>query len=187
MLRSLVGSEMCIRDSVKSLTAVMSSTNNPALPRAKKEVAKVLMTPPKPSATAEEALDRSMHVWDLIGTKNSGSTREELRGRLASAYERSNYPSGVRRQLAAIIECGDLREKWTRRVSAPTLVIHGKDDPLAHYLGGVDIANNIKGARIELIEGMAHDLPKKFLGRLTTLLIDHLKSVEKADQKSRAA
>ena len=172
---------------IKSFTAVMSSTNNPKLPRAQKEVAKVLISPPKPSASPEEALDRSMRVWDLIGTKNSGSSREELRARLTAAYERSNYPSGVRRQLAAIIESGDLREQWTKNVTAPTLVIHGKDDPLAHYLGGVDISDNIEGSHLELIEGMAHDLPKKFLPRLTSILIDHLTTVEKEARKARAA
>ena len=172
---------------VKSLTAVMSSTNNPKLPRAKPEVAKVLLAPPKPAATPEEALERAMHVWSLIGTKDSGSSKDELKSRLSASYERSNYPSGMRRQLAAIIESGDLRERWTRKVTAPSLVIHGKDDPLSHYKGGVDIAENIEGAELLLVDGMAHDLPKKFLPRIAQKLIDHVDAVENGAAKTRAA
>ena len=82
-------------DRVASFTAIMSSTNNPKLPRATGDVAKALLSPPKPAATKEEALERSMYVWSLIGTKDSGSTDDELRARLAASYERSNYPAGT--------------------------------------------------------------------------------------------
>jgi len=93
----------------------------------------------------------------------------------------------MRRQLSAIIESGDLRERWTRKITAPSLVIHGKDDPLSHYKGGVDIAENIDGAELVLVEGMAHDLPKKFLPRISKKLIDHIDTVENGAIKTRAA
>lgn len=81
-------------DRVDHLAVIMTSTNNPALPRAKGEIAKALMAPPANIKTREEALERVMYLWSLIGTKNSGATDEELRARLAAAYERSHYPAG---------------------------------------------------------------------------------------------
>ncbi len=161
---------------VKGLAIIMSSTNNPRLPRARAEIARALMAPPANIATKEQALERAMYLWNLIGTKNSGAGEEELRARLAASYERSHYPAGARRQLAAIIETGDLRKDFTRKITAPALVIHGSDDPLAPPAGGVDIFKNIKGADLEIIEGMGHDIPKKFRARIAARIIAHFQS-----------
>jgi pimeloyl-ACP methyl ester carboxylesterase len=160
-------------DRIDRLAVIMTSTNNPALPRAKGEIAKALMAPPANIRTREEALERAMYLWSLIGTKNSGASDEELRARLAAAYERSHYPAGPRRQLAAVIDTGDLRKNYTRKISAPTLVIHGSEDPLAPPAGGVDVFRNIKGADLEIIEGMGHDIPKKFRPRIAERIIGH--------------
>ncbi len=161
---------------VSTLTIIMSSTNNPALPRARAEIAKALMAPPMKTATKEEALERAMYIWSMIGTKNSGASNDELRARLAAAYERGHYPAGPRRQLAAIIETGDLRARFTRKIKAPTLVIHGSDDPLAPPAGGVDVAKNIPGARLEIIEGMGHDIPKKFRGAIAAMIVELMRA-----------
>lgn len=158
---------------VKRLAIIMSSTNNPRLPRARAEIARALMARPSNITTKEQALERAMYLWNLIGTKNSGASEEELRARLAASYERSHYPAGARRQLAAIIETGDLRKDFTRKIAAPTLVIHGSDDPLAPPAGGVDIFKTIKGADLEIIEGMGHDIPKKFRARIAARIIGH--------------
>lgn len=160
-------------DRVRRLAIIMSSTNNPALPRARAEIARALMSPPSNINTKEEALERAMYLWNLIGTKSSGASEDELRARLAASYERAHYPAGPRRQLAAIIETGDLRKKYTRRIKAPTLVIHGSEDPLAPPAGGVDIFRNIKGADLEIVEGMGHDIPKKFRARIAARIIKH--------------
>ncbi len=161
-------------DRVKTLSIIMSSTNNPTLPRARAEITRALFAPPMNTATKEAALERAMYLWGLIGTKNSGATTEELNARLAAAYDRSHYPAGPRRQLAAIIETGDLRKKFTRKIRAPSLVIHGGDDPLAPPAGGIDVFRNIKGARLEIIEGMGHDIPKKFRARIAAMLTGHM-------------
>ena len=44
-------------------------------------------------------------------------------------------------------------------MTAPTLVIHGVDDPLVPVECGKDTAEAISGADLWLIEGMGHDLP----------------------------
>ncbi|MEZ5921470.1 MAG: alpha/beta hydrolase, partial [Parvularculaceae bacterium] len=108
--------------------------------------------------------------------KQSGSSDDELRARLGAAYDRSHYPAGPRRQLAAIIDTGDLRKDYTTRIKAPALVIHGAADPLAPPAGGADIARNINGADLHMIEGMGHDLPKKFLPEISRLIVDHMSS-----------
>ena len=44
-------------------------------------------------------------------------------------------------------------------ITAPTVVIHGSDDPLVPKDGGEDTAATIPGAELHLIPGMGHNLP----------------------------
>ena len=162
-------------DRTLSFTGIMTTTNNRALPAASREIRGHLLKPAKMAATRNEAIERSMMMWGLIGTKDSGASDDELRVRIEAAYDRSNYPVGPRRQISAIGETGDLR-RYTRKITAPALVIHGDADPLVPKEGGMDIAKNITGSTLELIEGMGHDLPKKHLKRITGLLVSHMRT-----------
>jgi pimeloyl-ACP methyl ester carboxylesterase len=171
---------------VASLTAIMSSTNNISLPRARPEITKALLTPPKKGATKDDVLDRSVQFWRMIGTKDSGTTDAELRARIEASYDRSHNPAGIRRQLAAIIDSGDLR-RFTRKITAPSLVIHGSEDPLSPPTGGIDIAKNITGARLELIDGMGHDMPKKYLPLITEMIVGHMRANDLAVRTAQMA
>ena len=169
---------------VLSLTSIMSGTLNPALPGPSMRITSALFLSKPKGNSRDELIDRAMQMWSLIRTE--GEDHSELKAKIAHGFDRSYYPSGVRRQLAAIIATGDLRPH-IRKITAPTLVIHGSKDPLAPLEGGKDSARNIKGAKLEIIDGMAHDLPKKFLPRIGALIVDHAKAAEKAAAKSLAA
>jgi pimeloyl-ACP methyl ester carboxylesterase len=45
-------------------------------------------------------------------------------------------------------------------IKAPTLVIHGTEDPVLPYPHGVALADEVPGARLLAIEGMGHELPR---------------------------
>jgi acetyl esterase/lipase len=64
----------------------------------------------------------------------------------------------VTRQLAAFLASGD-RRALLATIQAPTLVLHGADDPLIPVACGYDVAAHIPGAKMRVIEGMAHDFP----------------------------
>lgn len=165
---------------VRSLTAIMSNTGNPRLPRAKPEITRAMFFN-RPTGTDRDTLiDASLGIWDLIGTPGDAENRKYLRERIAASFDRSYYPQGTRRQLAAIIATGDFR-KHTRNITSPTLVIHGSIDPLAPKEGGEDIARNVPGAKLEIIDGMAHDLPAKFLPQITQHILDHVRASERGD------
>ena len=80
-------------------------------------------------------------------------------------YERAYYPAGIARHFAAVLGSGSLRH-YDRQITAPTVVIHGKADKLMRPSGGRAIARAIKGARLVLIDGMAHDLPEELWDQL---------------------
>ena len=171
---------------VKSLTAIMSSTNNPKLTKADPKLLRNIFATRARPRTRDELIDRIVHIWDLIGTPDGGRDPKEFRAHIAATVDRCNYPAGVRRQASAIVATGDLR-RFARKITAPSLVIHGALDPLAPLPGGLDIAANIPGAKLEIIDGMAHDLPPKYLPKITELIVDHVRSTEEDAAATRAA
>jgi pimeloyl-ACP methyl ester carboxylesterase len=60
----------------------------------------------------------------------------------------------------------------------PTLVIHGKADPLVPFACGEDTARRIPGARLVGIEGMGHDLPTGVVELILTPLLPHLQNTQ---------
>ena len=64
------------------------------------------------------------------------------------------------RQMMAVLTQPD-RTAQLRRLSMPTLVIHGLADRMVHVSGGpVDGDGRCPGSELLLIDGMGHDLPK---------------------------
>ena len=173
-------------DRVRSFTAIMSSTNNPKLPKADPAITREIFAARTRPRTRDELIDRTVGIWNMIGTKDGGHDPDLFRERIAAAVDRCTYPAGIRRQIAAIISTGDLRS-FSKRISTPSLVIHGSADPLVPYQGGLDIAATIPGARVELIDGMGHDLPPVHLDRITELVAEHVASAEETAADEKAA
>ncbi len=159
---------------VQSLIPVMTSTNNPKLPRAEPHVQKALfaMAGKRPEGE-DEAVAMSMRFFEIIGSKDAGRDLQEVEDIVRTAYRRSHYPAGPKRQMAAIIDTWDLRG-WTRRLEAPALVIHGASDPLIPPACGEDVAANIKNAKLEIVDGMGHDLPPSLLDGITAKVLAHI-------------
>lgn len=168
---------------VTSLTAIMTSTNRRSLPGPRRDVAQLLFNPGPAPKTNDEIVERGMQIWNLLRTTNGGLSDDELRTRIQAAVERSYCPAGQRRQTAAIVQTGDL-SGWTRRIKAPTLVIHGDADPLVDVAAGRDVANTIQGSRLEIIPGMGHDLPPKHLDQISSLIIEHARAAGSPSQAS---
>jgi pimeloyl-ACP methyl ester carboxylesterase len=94
----------------------------------------------------------------VINGPNFLPTDEQLRRRVEELSARSDYPQGGLRQFDAILGTGSLL-RFTRRISAPTVVIHGSADPMMRIRNGRNLARIIDGARFVVVDGMGHDLP----------------------------
>ncbi|MBY4635716.1 alpha/beta fold hydrolase [Sphingopyxis sp. XHP0097] len=162
-------------DRVLSLTSVMSTTGNRRLPRARKEAMQVLANRPM-SGDPEDMIAYSINAARVIGSPGYPAAEERLHRRVRSDFERGWYPQGVARQMAAIVADGD-RRPMLKRITAPTLVIHGEDDPLVPVAAGRDTAANIAGARLMTIPGMGHDLPLALVDTLADAIAEHAKGV----------
>jgi pimeloyl-ACP methyl ester carboxylesterase len=159
----------------RSLVSIMSSTGNPALPPPTPEAMTVLMT--RPPSDREGAIAASLRAARVIGSPGFPSDEQRLRRRAGAAYDRAFTPLGTARQLAAIYAHGN-RAPRLSAVRAPTLVIHGTDDPLVPLAGGRDTAKAIPGAELLEIAGMGHDLPPALWVRLADAIAAHTRKAE---------
>jgi pimeloyl-ACP methyl ester carboxylesterase len=155
---------------VLSLVSIMSNTGARFSGQPKLATYGVLIgTPPK---DRDAYIEHTVKVFDKIGSPGFERDEDELRRTAARSYDRGRNPAGAARQLAAIIHSGD-RTPMLRRITAPTLVIHGTADRLVSPSGGRATARAIPGARLLEIEGMGHDLPRAAWPRIVDAIAEN--------------
>jgi pimeloyl-ACP methyl ester carboxylesterase len=169
-------------DRTLSLTSIMSTTGNRALPPASAEAMAVLNDRgPDPLTDFEGYLDHAVKGAAVVGSPGYPVSADETRLRIKNDFNRSYSPAGFQRQYAAAAASPDRRPKLAT-IRAPTVVIHGAQDPLVPVTGGKDTAENIPGAELRVIEGMGHDIPP---GLFDEIVAGIARAVERA--KAEAA
>ncbi|MHB8909617.1 MAG: alpha/beta fold hydrolase [Syntrophales bacterium] len=141
---------------ILSLISIYSTTGNPKIPPPKPEVTALLIAPPP--GQREANVEHMLGVFKTIAGPGFPFDEGWTRKIMSESYDRCFYPQGMARQLVAILTQVN-RVPALASVKAPTLVVHGTDDPLVSVEGGKDTAAAIPGAQLILIEGMGHDLP----------------------------
>jgi pimeloyl-ACP methyl ester carboxylesterase len=142
---------------LRSMVSIMSTTGNrrsgqPSL----KTFGILLGNPPK---GRDQVIARAVRTFKVIGSPGFPFEEDTVREMAGRSYERGHSAAGVIRQLHAIVASGD-RTSALHRVQIPTAVIHGTRDPLVKPSGGKATARAIPGARLMMIDGMGHDLPR---------------------------
>jgi pimeloyl-ACP methyl ester carboxylesterase len=155
---------------LRTLTSIMSSTGDPKLPPPTLAALAVLFARPAPNR--ESYLRQYVKTWKTLTGKQFPFDPERTRSQGERAYERGINPAGAARQMLAIIASGNRREAL-RRITAPTLVIHGTNDPLVRYAAAPDLAAAIPGAKLLTIEGMGHTLPRGAWPRIVDAIAAH--------------
>jgi pimeloyl-ACP methyl ester carboxylesterase len=149
---------------VLSLTSIMSTTGSRRVGQPAVRLFPMLLA--RPAGGREQAVERAEKVFTAIGSKGLEPDMEHVREIAARSFDRGRGDQrGQARQLAAIGASGN-RTRELRRIKAPTLVIHGTDDPLIRPSGGRATARAIPGAKLLEIEGMGHDLPRAAWDRM---------------------
>ncbi|MEO7335180.1 MAG: alpha/beta hydrolase, partial [Caldimonas sp.] len=117
-----------------------------------------LMGKPKDAGSIDRVVDHYVNLYRTIGSPGYPADDAWLRRRLHMWVTRSYRPVGSVRHLIAVAADGD-RSPLLDRIQVPTQVIHGQADPLIPVAAGHDLAAKIRGAKLDLVEGMGHDLP----------------------------
>jgi pimeloyl-ACP methyl ester carboxylesterase len=158
---------------VRTMTSIMSMTGDRDVATPTPEAAAVLTAPPANSR--EEYIEHYIDQWKILaGPVYFDETR--FRDRAGPAYDRCYYPVGTGRQLLGILASGS-RSDRLRELQIPTLVIHGKLDPLVPFDGGQRTAEVLPGARLLAFDDMGHDLPPALWPQYVEAITNHAQSV----------
>ena len=140
---------------VKTLISIMSQPGELTVGQPTQEAMELIVTP-APS-------DRDEYIafapkWQLWQSKKYRSDEVSRRNAIRD-FDRSNYPEGGPRQMAAIYASGS-RAEGLQKLEMPTLVIHGTDDQLITPSGGERTAELIPNSTLLMVEDMGHDMPQ---------------------------
>lgn len=160
---------------VLSLSSIMSATGNWRVALGKPAALRQLLSrPAKPDCLRSQA-DHLLRVFSVIGSPGFPADAAELRRQVERGLRRAHYPRGKVHQLLAVIAAGDRRRELAT-IRVPTLVVHGADDPLLPPSAGRETARLITGARLQIIEGMGHDLAPGVQALLLDAIVAHCRS-----------
>jgi pimeloyl-ACP methyl ester carboxylesterase len=141
-----------------SLTSIMSSSGRRDLPGPTPAAQAALLAPFPPADDLPAVVERGVRLRYAIAGAGYPTPDEEIRRQSLVTVQRSYYPAGMARQYAAVLASGDRRPKL-ERITAPTVVLHGEDDPLIPVEAAVDTAESIPGAELRVVPGWGHDFP----------------------------
>ncbi len=148
----------------RSLTLVMTSSGARHLPQPSARIRRLLLKG-APGQDVERIVRHLTQIVTAIGSPGYPSEPARLHQRLLAMVSRSWRPAGTARQLLAILADGD-RSPWLGRIVAPTLVMHGLDDPLVPVAAGHDLVAKIGGAESDFVPGMGHDFALQLMPRM---------------------
>ena len=160
---------------VRKLVLMMTTSGNPSLPLPAPEAMAALSALPA-ERTAEAIGEIAILAQHGIGSHPElRNSAEVIRARAIEDFHRSDRPMGMLRQNGAVIA----QKRWHHRlgdVKAPTLVLHGAEDPLVRPAAGEDIAKRIPGAVFKAYPHWGHDLADKLSDTLVSDIVPFLKA-----------
>ena len=171
MIAQLVAAQHAPR--VSRLVLMMSTSGELRYSRPTLRSLKALLRRPPRDASVDALAKHLADTIVIIGSRRLDRDYGELLAYCRAHVARASNPRGFMRQLVAVAASGP-RTALLSNISAPTLVIHGDDDPLVPIAGGRHLAQLIPGARMEVIADMGHDLPPVLMPKLTQLIGDFL-------------
>ncbi len=158
---------------VLSLNVLMSTTNHPNLPQPKMPVTlRMAGFGVKRSRDPNIIIDESFKTLKLLRGNRYQTSDDVLKQRITRSVQRRYHPVGYIRQANAILATGSF-EHVLGRVQAPTLVVHGSDDPLLRLACGQRVADCIKHSKLEIIDGLGHEFPCEINTVLTDLITNN--------------
>jgi pimeloyl-ACP methyl ester carboxylesterase len=161
----------------RSLVSIMSTSGYKGLPAAKPAALHAIVAPRPSIHHRDRAIKHAMEIHRTIGSSRFPISDEDLRDRAGRYFDRCYYPEGVSRHVLAILASGD-RVEALKRIQAPTLVIHGSEDPLVPVEAGKHTASLVPGSQLLVIEGMGHDYPSEVVPVIADRIIQHCREAD---------
>jgi pimeloyl-ACP methyl ester carboxylesterase len=167
---AMIGQHLAFRypGRILSLTSIMTGAGGRIAGAPRLSILPLFLSKPAGDGK-DEYIERAVKLFKAIGSTKYFD-EESVREIAAMSYDRGINNAGTGRQLAAIVADGN-RTGRLKRITAPTLVIQGKDDKLATPSGGKAVARAIPGAKLMMVDGMGHDLPRVLWPQLVEAIV----------------
>lgn len=169
----MIAQRVCLTapNRVLSMSCIMSSSGAKGLPGPSADIRHILMSPPTGGAAAARQHGiRFVKALAGPGFEHPQGSQEQL---VDDSFKRSHRPMGGYRQMLAVMADRE-RAALLSKITCPTLVIHGKADPLLPFACGEDIARRIPQAKLHAIDGLGHDFPPAAVGLMLARLLPFL-------------
>ena len=155
-----------------SLTLMMTTSGARRLPQPALKMRRALLPAPRRPRHRPSWWRTLSACCALIGSPGYPPDPERLRARLQAAVQRAWRPAGTARQLVAVIADGD---------RSPLAAAHRGADaghprpgrPAGPGGRGARPGAKIRGAVVDIVPGMGHDLPLQLLPRLAGAIADN--------------
>ncbi len=160
---------------VKSFTLIASTASAPSPINAPSKAVRGLMMErsKNPNASVEEVIKREIKFVSLIGMEGRVVDTPEFREETIKNLDRAQDGSGYARQLLSILASKD-RLKKIQKIKAPTLIIHGKQDPMIRLKNAYKMHKLIPHSKLKIIDDMRHLIEPEILLQFERDLLDHL-------------
>lgn len=117
-------------------------------------------TEPAPRLTREQYIPEGVAFQRSIHAGSYEFDEDWVLERAGLFYDRGYSPDGQQRQWHALLRAPERLERL-RSVRTPTLLIHGRDDPVVSWVASADMAEAIPDAEFHLYPGMAHEMHRE--------------------------
>jgi pimeloyl-ACP methyl ester carboxylesterase len=149
-------------DRVAAITVASTSPSGPSDPELPPPTEKISASfseqaPPIDWSDTEAALDRLIED-DRLYAGSLPYDEPARRALYAQALARSINPAAAANHWA-VASGGSIRDRLGE-IAVPALVLHGTEDPLFPPPHGEALAREIPGARLVLLEGAGHEIPR---------------------------
>ena len=161
---------------VKTFTLIASTASTPSpMNGPTNKVRKLLMSRTKnPNATLDERVERSKKIFKEIGFQGIDLNTSEFYENIKQSAERGGIDdSGFGRQISAILGSKNRLNK-VKSINQPTLIIHGKDDPLINVKNAYKANSLIKNSTLKIIPNMRHLIEIPVFDQFKNDLLLHL-------------
>ena len=192
----MIGQRMALSypDRVLSLTCMSSSgyLNDPELPSVSPQFERDfirLVLRYGLIRTERNLIKLIVGLQQLLKGDGTYSTNVEWSAQ-ATLYElrqRNGFNPEATEQHTAAVGLSGSRYDELRHISVPTLIVHGRSDPLIPYLHAVKYARMIPGARTLWVEGMGHDVADAHAPQILSAIKELLQVVEGQNSEEPSA
>lgn len=158
---------------VITLTCMSTSTGNPKMMiGSARALVEMLRSVIGKCLSREEQAKRMEELLRAIGTPGAEMSEAEIGSLMAMCSAKGITQETAKHHLLAILAGGDRRRRLAQ-LCVPTLVIHGTRDRLLPLRAGRELATTIRGAQFMAVNGMGHDIPKKYEAMLSEAIAKH--------------